>query len=481
MIKPSGGKESRVKKIGNSPESRDIARLLHPYTNMVSHADQGPMIVAEGSGVHVYDNEGRAYIEALAGLWCTSLGFGEPRLIAAATEQMRKLPYYHLFASKSHGPAIELADRLVDMMPWPMDRVFFQNSGSEANDTVVKLVWYYNNAIGRPEKKKIISRLKGYHGVTVAAASLTGLPYTHTDFDLPIANILHTDCPHHYHYAVAGETEEEFATRLADNLEALILDEGPETVAAFIAEPVMGAGGVILPPRTYFEKIQAVCRKYDMLFIADEVICGFGRTGNMFGSETYGITPDIVVLAKALSSAYLPISAVVMNEKVAGPVCENTGKIGVFGHGYTYSGHPVAAAVALETLNIYEERDILGHVRRVAPAMQDGLRALADHPLIGEARGIGLIGAVEMVRDKETRAKFDAKRGVGAYCAARIQEHGVIVRPLSGDVIALSPPLVITEDEISQILSALKAGLDATWDWVQTFDQEREQSAETAA
>jgi len=481
MIKGPGGKENRVTELGNSPESRDIARLLHPYTNMVAHAEQGPMIVTEGSGVHVYDSEGRAYIEALAGLWCTSLGFGEPRLIEAATAQMRKLPYYHLFASKSHGPAIELADRLVEMMPWPMQRVFFQNSGSEANDTVVKLVWYYNNALGRPEKKKIISRLKGYHGVTVASASLTGLPYCHRDFDLPIANILHTDCPHHYHYAVAGETEEEFATRMADNLEALILDEGPETVAAFIAEPVMGAGGVIVPPRTYFEKIQAVCRKYDLLFIADEVICGFGRTGNMSGSETFGITPDIVVVAKALSSAYLPISAVVMTEEVAAPVCENTGRVGVFGHGYTYSGHPVAAAVTLETLNIYEERDILGHVREMAPVMQDGLRALADHPLVGEARGIGLIGAVEMVRDKANRAKFDAARGVGAYCAARVQEHGVIVRPLSGDVIALSPPLVIREDEIRQILTALEAGLDETWKWVQTFEQEPAESTETAA
>jgi len=455
-------------KLANSPHSRDIAHVLHPYTNMASHAEQGPMLIERGSGVWVYDDNGKAYIEGLAGLWCTALGFNEERLVQAATDQLRKLPYYHLFASKSHGPAIDLAERLVDMMPWPMDKVFFQNSGSEANDTVVKLVWYYNNAVGRPEKKKIISRIKGYHGVTVASASMTGLPYNHKDFDLPIKNILHTDCPHHYHFAEDGESEEDFASRLAASLEAMILEEGPETVAAFIAEPVMGAGGVIVPPRTYFEKIQAVCRKYDLLLIADEVICGFGRTGNMFGSETFGIEPDILVVAKALSSAYLPISAVVLSEAVATPICENSGRIGVFGHGYTYSGHPVAAAVAVETLKIYEERDILSHVRRVAPVLQDGLAALADHPLVGEARGVGLIGAVELIKDKDTRTNFDAKLGVGAHCGARIQDNGAILRPLGGDVIAMSPPLIISEDEIRQMLAALRAGLDETWEWVQT-------------
>src|SRR4029453_13357646 len=270
-----------------------------------------------------------------------------------------------------------------EITPVPTSKVFFCNSGSEANDTQVKLVWYMNNALGRPNKKKIASRLKAYHGVTIASASLTGLPNNHRDFDLPIANILHTDCPHHYRFAEAGESEEAFASRCAANLEKLILAEGPETIAPFIPEPVMGAGGVIVPPKTYFEKIQPILRKYDILLIADEVICGFGRTGNMFGSETFGIKPDIIPVAKALSSSYLPISAAIINEKVYAAVRDNSGKIGTFGHGHTYSVHPVSAAVALETLKIYEERDIMSQVRRVAPALQNALRRLAGHPLVG--------------------------------------------------------------------------------------------------
>jgi len=297
---------------GNSAASRDIASLLHPYTHLRKHQEQGPVIITEGKGVYVKDDTGKSYIEGLAGLWCTSLGFGEERLVEAAAAQMRKLPFYHVFAHKSHDVGIDLAERLLAMLPVKMSKVFFNNSGSEANDTAVKMVWYYNNALGRHRKKKIIARVKGYHGVTVAAASLTGLPNNHLDFDLPIANIRHADCPHFYRYGKKGESEEDFATRMAESLEAQILREGPDTVAAFIAEPIMGAGGVILPPKTYFEKIQAVLKKYDVLMIADEVICGFGRTGNMFGSETFGVKPDIMTMAKALSSAYLPISATII-------------------------------------------------------------------------------------------------------------------------------------------------------------------------
>jgi len=278
----------------NSASARDIAYHLHPYTNAVKHEAEGPLVLTEGKGVYVYDENGKAYIEGMAGLWCASLGFGEERLVEAATRQLRKLPYYHNFTHKAANVAIDLAEKLIEIAPVPMSKVFFTNSGSEANDTVVKMVWYYNNAIGRPQKKKIISRLKGYHGVTVAAASLTGLPTNHIDFDLPIANILHTDCPHHYRFGQEGESEEDFASRMAANLEKLILDEGPDTVAAFIAEPVQGAGGVIVPPATYFEKVQAVLKKYDILFIADEVITGFGRTGNMFGTETFRLQPDIM-------------------------------------------------------------------------------------------------------------------------------------------------------------------------------------------
>jgi 4-aminobutyrate--pyruvate transaminase len=317
-----------------------------------------------------------------------------------------------------------------------------------------------NNALGRPEKKKIISRLKGYHGVTVATASLTALPNNQRDFDLPIDRVIHTECPHFYRYGQAGESEEQFATRMAESLEALILREGPETVAAFFAEPVMGAGGVIVPPETYFAKIQPVLKKYDVLLIADEIITGFGRTGNMFGSQTFGIEPDMISLAKALSSAYAPISALMVNERIYQLLVEQSGKIGIFGHGYTYSAHPLGAAVALETLKIYEERDILDHVRWVGKHFQKRLRAFADHPLVGEARGVGLIGALELVADKKTRANFDPKQGVGAQVVAAAERNGVILRAMAGDAIAFSPPLIILEDEIDEMFDRFSTALD---------------------
>ncbi|HYN37733.1 MAG TPA: aminotransferase, partial [Rhodospirillales bacterium] len=340
---------------------RDVAALAHPYTNLSAHRHSGPLVITRGEGVRVYDEAGREYIEGLAGLWCTALGFSEPRLVEAAAKAMHRLPFYHSFGGKAPAPTIELAERLIGLAPAPMSKVLFANSGSEANDTAIKLVWYYNNALGRPEKKKIISRRRAYHGVTVASASLTGLPANHRDFDLPIDRILHTDCPHWWRYALDGESEAAFATRMADELERMIVREGPDTIAAMFAEPVMGAGGVIVPPATYFEKIQQVLRRYDVLLIADEVICGFGRTGNRWGSETFGLRPDMITCAKALSSGYIPISALLIAEPIWQAMLAESDKIGVFGHGYTYSGHPVAAEVALETLRLYDERDIIGH------------------------------------------------------------------------------------------------------------------------
>ena len=449
----------------NSARARDIAYYLHPYTNLKVHEKEGPLVITKGKGIYVYDENGKAYIEGLAGLWCTALGFDEERLVEAAMAEMRKLPYYHSFSHMSHDVGIDLAEKLVQMAPVPMSKVFFTNSGSEANDTAVKLVWYYNNALDRPGKKKIISRIKAYHGVTVASASLTGLPNNHRDFDLPIANILHTDCPHHYRFAEPGESEEAFATRMAENLEKMILEEGPETVAAFIAEPVMGAGGVFVPPPTYFEKVQAVLKKHDVLFIVDEVICGFGRTGNLWGCETFNLEPDIMTIAKALTSAYLPLGAVLISEPIYQALVKESEKIGIFGHGYTYTGHPVCAAVALEALKIYQERDIVGHVRRVAPRLQDGLRRLADHPLVGEVRGIGLIAAVELVKDKATKESFDPAGAVGLYLGKQAQKHGLIVRAL-GDIIAFSPPLIMTGEEIDEMLARFGKALDDTEAWV---------------
>ncbi|ALJ36100.1 aspartate aminotransferase family protein [Azospirillum brasilense] len=445
---------------GNSAASRDKAYFLHPYTNLHAHETQGPLIIERGEGVRVFDDSGKEYIEGLASLWCVSLGWGEERLVEAATRQMRKLPTYHVFGHKSHEPGIDLAERLIKLAPVPMSKVFFANSGSEANDTAVKLVWYYNNALGRPEKKKILSRVKAYHGVTVATASLTGLVNNHRDFDLPIARIHHTDCPHHYRFAEPGESEEAFATRLAESLEALILAEGPDTIAAMFAEPVMGAGGVIVPPETYFAKIQPILKKYDILLVADEVICGFGRTGNFWGSQTMGMQPDIITCAKQLSSGYLPISAVMVSEAVYRACVEESKTIGTFGHGYTYSAHPVAAAVAVETLKIYEERDMVGHVRAVAPLFQRRLKALADHPLVGEARGIGLIGALELVADKETKAPFDPVGRAGAVVNGLSQENGLIIRAM-GDSVAVCPPLVIGEEDINLMFDRLTTALDA--------------------
>jgi 4-aminobutyrate--pyruvate transaminase len=332
-----------------------------------------------------------------------------------------------------------------------MSKVFFNNSGSEANDTAVKLVWYYNNALGRHRKKKIISRLRAYHGATVAAGSLTGILASHRDFDLPLPQMRHADCPDFYRYGKPGETEEAFATRLAESLDAQIQREDPDTVAAFIAEPVMGAGGCIVPPPTYFEKIQAVLRKYDVLFIADEVICGFGRTGCMFGTETFALRPDIVTMAKALSSGYLPISATAISDGIYQALLAQSDKLGMFSHGYTYTGHPVSCAVALETLNIMAERDLVGHVRKVGPRLLDGLKRHADHPLVGQVRGIGLLAGVELVRDKGSRAMFDPPGTAGGLLVARAQAHGLIVRNLQ-DTVALCPPLIITEAEIDEVL-----------------------------
>jgi len=438
---------------------RDLA-LLHPATNLALHEERGPLMIERGEGIHVYDNKGKEYIEGMAGLWCTALGYGVEELVETAAEQMRKLSFGHLFGSKTHEPAIELAERIKEMVPIDNGRVFFANSGSEANDSQVKLVWYYNNAIGRPEKKKIISRRRGYHGVTVASASLTGLPANQRDFDLPIPNILFTDSPHHYRDAEPGESEEAFASRLAANLEKLIVDEGPDTIAAFIAEPVMGAGGVVVPPRTYFEKIQPVLQKHDILFIDDEVICGFGRTGNMWGSETYRIKPDIVTCAKQLSSAYLPIAAVMISDPVYQAFVEQSRKLGAYGSGHTYGGHPVSAAVALETPKSYEERDIVGHVREVTPRFQTRLHALADHPLVGEARGIGRIGAVEIVADKQSREQFSADVKAGAIIAEKIFEQGLIVRGLPGDAVATCPPLIIEDSQIDELFDKFEAGLN---------------------
>ncbi len=446
----------------NSAAARDIAHALHPYTDLKTHLETGPLVITKGKGVRVWDETGKEYIESVAGLWCASLGFDNERLAKAAYDQMRTLPFYHSFAAKSHMPMIDLAEMLIERAPVPMSKVFFANSGSEANDSVIKMIWYFNNAVGRPKKKKIIGRIKGYHGITLASASLTGLPMNHRSFDVPLPGFIHTITPHHYHGAGSGESEEAFATRCAEELEKLILAEDPDTVAGMFAEPVLGAGGVIVPPRTYYEKIQAICRKYDILFVADEVICGFGRTGNYWGSQTMHIQPDILSCAKALSSAYLPISAVMVNDRVFQGLAEESHKIGAFGHGYTYSGHPVSAAVAVETLKIYDEMRIVDHVRSVGDHMQAELRRhFADHPLVGEVRGVGLIAAVELVADKAVHKNFDPTAKIGGRLAKLCEEYGVLSRSVVNDTLCFSPPLIITEPEIDEMIGRVAKALDA--------------------
>jgi len=432
-------------------QAKDLKFHLHPQTELWQHERQGPHIFTEGDGIYVTDIDGNKYIEGLAGLWCASLGFSERRLAEAADMQLRTLPFYHNFAHRTTPVAAELAERLIQIAPGSLSKVFFTNSGSEANDSMVKLVWYYNNVQGRPQKKKIISRHGAYHGITVVAASLTGMSYAHTFFDAPVDGVLHTNCPHYYHGGEEGESEEEYASRLADNLDAMIQREGADTVAAYIAEPVIGAGGVIPPPRTYFEKVQKLLKKYDILFVADEVICGFGRTGTMFGCNTYEIKPDILIVAKALSSGYIPIAGVLVSDDIYRVFVEGSKQVGTFGIGFTYSGHPVPCAVALETLKIYEERDIVGRVREIAPHFLERLHGFADNALVGETRGVGLIGGIELVKDKTSRTNFDPAGKVGAQVASFALAEGLIVRALRNDTIAFCPPLIISHEQIDDM------------------------------
>ena len=445
--------------------ARDVEHVLHPSTHLKNHVSSGPTISARAEGVYLWDSNGKQYLEGMAGLWCTALGYGREDLADVAADQMRKLSYSQLFAGRSNEPSILLAEKLKAMVPFDAGKVFFGVSGSDANDTQLKLIWYYNNAIGRPQKKKVISRIRGYHGVTVASGSLTGLPAFHNEFDLPINGILHTSSPHHYSEAHPGETPEDFASRCADDLEAMILREDPDTVAAFIAEPILGAGGVVVPPPTYYAKIQAVLKKYDILFIDDEVICGFGRTGHAFGAEAFAIQPDTMSVAKALSSAYLPISAVLIPDAMFAAFAERSNDLGNFAHGFTYSGHPVCAAVALRNLEIMEELSLFTHARQMGIILQTRLREFAEHPLVGEVRGEGLLAGVELVKQQQPRTPFAASDGVGAFCAKACEEAGLIVRNL-GDTLAFCPPLIINEDQVHELIDKFGRGLEATYAWV---------------
>jgi L-2,4-diaminobutyrate transaminase len=449
-----------------SLETLDKERVLHPATSIADHLKTGPRIITDGAGVTLTDSTGRRYIDAVAGLWCVNIGYGRHEVADAMAAQSRRLAYYHTFSSMSNEPQVRLADRLLGLAPGKMSKVFFSNSGSEANDTQVKLVWYYNNLRGRPKKKKIIARLQAYHGSTVATASLTGLPLFHQAFDLPIAGILHVKPPYPYRDAAPGQSEEQYAVALAADLEAVIQREGPDTVAAFIAEPVMGAGGVLVPPRTYFPKIQEVLRRHDVLMIADEVICGFGRLGRLFGSEVFGIEPDLVTVAKGLTSGYFPVSACFVSEPIWSVLRDASPQTGAFAHGFTYSGHPVGAAAAMANLDILLGEDLVGNSARVGEHLQRRLReAVGAHPLVGDVRGVGLIAGVELVADRATRAAFAPELKVAYRVAQRCMAEGLMVRSLpAGQVVAFSPPLCITRAEVDQVVERFGKSLAAVTD-----------------
>ncbi len=417
-----------------------MSAVLYPTTNLKATEQ---LIIERGEGAYVYDNEGKRYLEGLAGLWCTALGYGNREVMETVQEQMATLPYSHMFGGKTHPQGMALADKLAGLVPVEDGRVFFGSSGSDANDTVVKILRYYHNVIGKPERHKIITRERAYHGVTVAAGSLTSLPVNLAHFDHPVEalGILRTDHPHYYRGARPGESEADFVDRITNNLEDLILREGPETIAAFIAEPVTGASGVIVPPPGYYEKVQAILDKYDIFFWADEVITGWGRTGNDFGCTTMNIQkPDIMTFAKQLSSAYFPISASVVRGDIHEAMIEPSAKVGTFGHGFTYSGHPVGCAVASKVLDIYYRDKLFEHAARLGTYFQRRLKELESHPLVGEVRGSGMIAAVELVADKATGKPFEDAT-VGPHAGLRCQENGLIIRVVAGASLAVCPPL----------------------------------------
>ena len=440
-----------------------MSSIIYPVTNLAA-VEQ--LNIVSGKGVYVYDDAGNQYLEGLSGLWCSALGYGNEELIAAINSQLKTLSYSHLFGGRTHPVVMELADKLATMLPVPDARIFFSNSGSEANDSHIKMLRYYSNAIGKPQKKKIIALDRGYHGVTVASASLTGLPVMHSHFDLPVEalGILRADCPHYFRGKEGDESEDEFVSRLLKSLEKLIFEEGAETIAAFIAEPLMGAGGVIVPPEGYLPKVQALMKEHDIFLWADEVICGFGRTGNDFGSTTMGINPDLMSLAKQLSSAYVPISAAVVPGEMYESMAQQSANVGMFGHGYTYTGHPVACAAALKALEIYERDDLFARAAKMGVHMQSRLQEYAGHELVGEVRGKGLIGAIELVANKETGQAFSDGQ-VGAFAQRACQDAGLLLRVVSGSCVAFCPPLIIEENQIDEMVEKFGTALAATLEY----------------
>jgi len=443
----------------------DRGSVFHPMTDLKRYAHgeiAGPRIIESGRGCHIFDRDGNKFLDGFGGLYCVNVGYGRSEVADAIADQARHLAYYHLYAGNSNEPSIRLADRLVRMAPNGMSKVYFGLSGSDANETNVKIVWYYNNVLGRPRKKKIIARHRAYHGATIMAGSLTGVDVFHKAFDLPIERVLRTTAPHHYWEASPGMNERAFSDKCARDLEDLVQREDPDTIAAFIAEPMMGSGGIVPPPEGYWQAIQRVLDKHDILLIADEVVCGFGRLGSDFGSLHYGMRPDLMTLAKGLTSAYAPLSAAVVGERVWRALEEGSATFGPFAHGYTYSGHPIGTAAALANLDIVERENLAANAarigRRIIGRLHEGLDA---HPLVGEVRGEGMLFAVEVVAGKVRRQRFDPGLKIGARLSGLCLEKGLIARAMpGGDILGFAPPLVMTESEADELVDITLQAID---------------------
>lgn len=455
----------------NSKQIADMDRnsVLHPFTQLKDFASGkmgDPTIVETGKGIRIQDIHGNKLIDGFAGLYCVNIGYGRDEVAEAISRQAYRLAYYHTYAAHTTDELPILSDRLVKMSPGKMSKIFYGMSGSDANETQAKLVWYYNNLRGKPNKKKIISRERGYHGCSVVSGSMTGMSFYHDHMDLPRAGVLHTGAPHYYWGAEAGETELEFSKRRAAELEQLILREDPDTIGAFIAEPVLGTGGITPPPEGYWAEVQKILHKYDILLIADEVITGFGRTGSMFGSEHYGMEPDLITVAKGLTSAYFPLSGAIVGQKVYDVMEEAADRIGSFSHGYTYSGHPIGAAAANAVLDIVEKEDLPGNAKAVGTYFQEQLKAkFAQLPIVGEVRGVGLMGAIEFVADREKKARFDSSLSVGARISKAARDRGLIARAMPhGDILGFAPPLVTTKDEVDEIVAIAEAAVRSVMD-----------------
>ena len=447
----------------------DRATNLHPFTPVRAfEADEigGPRIVERGEGIRITDAEGKTSIDGFAGLYCVNIGYGRSEVADAIARQAHQLAYYHCYAGHTTRELARLSQRLVDLAPGDMRKVFYGLSGSDANETQAKLVWHYHNLIGKPDKKKIVARERGYHGCSVVSGSMTGMNFYHAHMDLPVKSILHTGVPHHYWGAEAGESELEFSQRRAAELEQMILDEGPDTVGAFIGEPVLGTGGIIPPPEGYWDAIQAVLRKYDVLLITDEVVTAFGRIGAWFGSTRYGIEPDLITVAKGLTSAYAPLSAVLIGERVADALSAHSDEVGAFSHGYTYSGHPICVAAANANLDVLEQDGIVDHVAGLGDALRDTLaEAVADSPIIGEVRGTGMLAAIEFVADPANKIRFDAAHKVGARISAACLANGLIARAMPhGDILGFAPPLITTSDDMAEIAAIVRKSVTEVCD-----------------